>query len=42
MMQEEKEASMLTSLFLFYGFWQFQSSVLAGVAHKGAELQRDK
>lgn len=37
-----RKTSELTYLFLFYGFWQFQSSVLPGVAYKGAELQRDK
>lgn len=42
MMQNEKETSKLTYLFLFYGFWQSQSSALPGLAYKGAELQRDK
>lgn len=33
---------MLIYLFMFYGFWPFQSSARPGLADKGAGLQRDK
>lgn len=42
MMQNEREMSMLIYLFMFYGFWPFQSSARPRLADKGAGLQRDK